>query len=153
TTATAPLQNLAAEEDVLGAIMLAQTADAGATVLKAVEATGLTSEQFSRQSHGLIYAAARGLVERGEPTDVLALENELRLRGQLKAAGGTERLCELAGLVPATANVAHHASLVVDAAERRKQVEVAQRLLKTAENGRRLDADAELRADIVLILN
>jgi AAA domain/DnaB-like helicase N terminal domain len=139
-------QNLAAEESVLGAIMLAGATgpEASSAVIAAVRATGLEAEDFYRESHALVYAAALAIDGRGEPADVLAAERELRLRQKLTAAGGEKRLLELASLVPATANAAHYARLVVEAGELREEAEVGFALRAAAENGG-LSADAPLR--------
>jgi hypothetical protein len=130
-------QNLAAEESVLGALMLAGTygPEASASVVAAVLATGLTAGDFYRDSHTLVYEAALAVAERGEPTDVLAVERELRARRKLTAAGGSARLVELAALVPATANAAHYARLVVDAGLRRVQAALGRALVDDARNG------------------
>jgi DnaB-like helicase N terminal domain len=144
-------QNLDAEERVLGAIMVASTPEAGAATVAAIRGAGLVAADFYRPSHGLIYAAALDLVERGEPTDALLLEHELRERRQLLDAGGRERLVELAGLVPAIANAGHYAKLVVEAAERREQAEVGLALRAGAENGS-LVSDPRLRERVAHLL-
>lgn len=151
-TPVAP-QNLAAEESVLGAIMLAGThgVETSAKVVAATRATGLKPDDFYRESHALVYGVALVVAERGQPTDVLALENELCARGRLAAAGGTARLAELAHLVTATANAGHFAALVVEAAERREQVGAALALLAAAENGG-LRADDGLREQVARLL-
>jgi replicative DNA helicase len=132
--ATAP-QNLEAEESVLGAILLAgaASAEASAATIANVQVTGLVARDFYRRTHGLVYAAALEVDGRGEPTDVLAVEAELRARRKLTDAGGKPRLHELAALVPATANAAHYARLVVDAAERRGESRAALALARAAE--------------------
>jgi DnaB-like helicase N terminal domain/AAA domain len=145
STVPVPPQNLAAEEYVLGAILLAghvHGAETSSAVVAKVRASGLVPADFYRESHGLIYEAALAVVERGEPTDAVVLEHELEVRGTLTDAGGTARLRELAALVPAIANAGHHAGLVVDAAERREEVDVALALRAAAQNGGLLADDA-----------
>lgn len=127
-------QNLAAEEGVLGAIMLAGTTEAGAKIIDALRATGLEPDDFYRPSHGLIYETALALVERGEPTDAVSLADALE-GDRLDEAGGNERLHELAALVPATANAPHYATIVVKEAERRRLAEAGRTLQAAAENG------------------
>ena len=149
-----PPQNLAAEESVLGAIMLAGagSAEASSATIMNVRASGLQAGDFYRESHGLVYESALAVDERGEPADVLSLERELRTRRKLTAAGGTGRLTELAAIAPATANAGHYARLVVEAAERREQDEVGLALRKAAENGGGLATDPDLRERITRLL-
>jgi len=144
-------QNLAAEESVLGAMMLAGVEATSERIVAAVRATRLQAADFYRESHGLVYAAALEVAARGEPTDPLALERELRARRQLTRAGGARRLHELAASAIATANAAHYAGLILDAAERREELNVALELRTAAQNGG-LPADDELRARVARLL-
>jgi AAA domain/DnaB-like helicase N terminal domain len=139
-------QNLDAEENVLGALLVAgaRGLEASAKVVAAVTATGLEVGDFYRESHRLIYGAALEVDGRGEPTDVLAVEAELRARRKLTDPGGKPRLHELAALVPATANAAHYARHVVEAAERREEAEVGLALRTAADNGG-LSANPDVR--------
>lgn len=150
--ATAP-QNLYAEESLLGAILLAGAdgAERAAAVLAAVRASGLDRADFYRASHALVYEAVCEVAARGEPTDVLAVESELRARRQLTRAGGSIRLHELAALVPATSNAGHFARLVVEAAEQREESEVGL-LLQTAATNGGLPSDDDLRARLAELL-
>jgi AAA domain/DnaB-like helicase N terminal domain len=146
--AVAP-QNLAAEESLLGAIMVAgaRGAEASAKTLANVRASGIEPDDFFRESHRIIFSAALDLAERGEPTDVIVLEAELGARGQLVDVGGAPRIHELAALARATANAGHYAGLVVDAADRRAQFEAALVLRQAALNGG-LAANPEVREQI-----
>jgi hypothetical protein len=146
-------QNLTAEESVLGAILLAGASgvQASAATLMKVRGSGLEPGDFYRDSHRLVYAALLEVAGRDEPTEVLAIEAELRARGGLPAAGGRTRLHELAALVPATANAGHYARLVVEAAEQREEVETARALRIAAENGG-LAANPEVRERVERLL-
>jgi hypothetical protein len=132
TAAPVAPQNLDAEESVLGAILAAGTfkREGNAKFIAAIRATGLQPEDFYRPSHGQLYQAALALDERGEPTDAILLADELGADED-----GRRRLHELAALVPATANAAHYARLVVEAAERREEFTFAGELRDAALNG------------------
>lgn len=151
--ATPPPQNLAAEENVLGAIMLAGAAgpESSADLLAGIVTTGLRPEDFYWGSHGVVYATALELAERGEPTDVVLLRAELERSGRLAEARGPERLLELAGLAPATGNAGHFAALVVEAAERREEVKVFTLGLAATANGG-LPANPKLREQLRHVL-
>lgn len=135
--ATPPPQNVAAEESVLGALMLAGNdgVDGTRRTVATVLATGLDRGSFYRASHGLIFAACLALDSRREPCDVLLVVRELEREGVLGEVGGQARVYELAALVPAASNAAHYARLVVDAARRREQFLTARALEAASLNG------------------
>ncbi len=103
--APVPPHDLAAEEYVLGSIMLSSNA-----VDLAVEEMAV--EDFYRESHRKVFAAALALHMRDEPTDAIAIADVLKHRGELDNIGGSQRLHELASIVPAWKNVAHYARIV-----------------------------------------
>jgi replicative DNA helicase len=119
----APLQpqNLEAEESVLGAMMLSPGAIGTVAEI-------LDGGDFYRESHGIIYRAAVGLYAKGEPVDFLTLANELDKLQQLEAVGGAEKIQELAALVPAVSNAAHHARIVHDMATLRGLIRAGQEI-------------------------
>jgi hypothetical protein len=131
------VQSLEAEELVLGAIMVAGAvgAEASAATIANVRESRLQASDFFRDTHATIYTALLSIDEQGSPSDVLALEKELRGRRQLAAVGGRVRLHELAALAPSTANAGHFASLVVEASELRAQDAAGLALRTAAANG------------------
>jgi replicative DNA helicase len=110
-TAPVPPQNLDAEESVLGAMMLSPLAIGAVT-----ESTKLTAGDFYRESHGHIYRSILSLYAKGEPVDAITVVDELDRTQALEAAGGAERVHELATLVPAASNAAHYARIVSEMA-------------------------------------
>jgi AAA domain/DnaB-like helicase N terminal domain len=148
-----PPQNLDAEESLLSAIMLGggDGPEASAATIADVRATGLEPGDFYLPSHGLIYQAALAVHERGEPTTVIAVEAELRSEGKLRAARGKRRLHELSILAPARTNAAHFARQVVEAADRREQVNVGLALRAAGENAG-LSADTALQERLARLL-
>src|SRR5437868_6610361 len=110
-TAPIPPQNLDAEESVLGAMMLNALAIGAVT-----EVTSLSAGDFYRQSHGHIFRAILSLYAKGEPVDAITVVDELDRAGTLDAAGGLERVHELATLVPAASNAGHYARIVSEMA-------------------------------------
>src|SRR5213592_1386972 len=110
-TAPIPPQNLDAEESVLGAMMLSPLAIGAVT-----ESTNLSAADFYRESHGHVYRAVLALYAKGEPVDAITVVDELDRTSTLEAAGGAERIHELAALVPAASNAAHYARIVSEMA-------------------------------------
>ncbi|HEU5372964.1 MAG TPA: DnaB-like helicase N-terminal domain-containing protein, partial [Gaiellaceae bacterium] len=110
-TAPIPPQNLDAEESVLGAMMLNALAIGAVT-----ESTSLSAGDFYRESHGHLFRAILALYAKGEPVDAITVVDELDRAGTLEAAGGAERIHELAALVPAASNAPHYARIVSEMA-------------------------------------
>ena len=118
-----PPQNLEAEESVLGAMLLSETAIGAVTEI-------LDVSDFYRGSHGTIYRAMLGLWSKGEPVDAITLAKELEERGELEQIGGSSRVAELAALVPAAANVDHYAQIVKEAATLRALIQAGQEIAR-----------------------
>ena len=102
-----PPQNLEAEQSVLGAILLDNSAMAKAMEL-------LTAEEFYRTSHRKIYQAMLDLSDRGEVIDQITMTEALRARSELEAVGGAAYLAELVQVVPTAANIRYHSKIVRD---------------------------------------
>ena len=143
-------QNLDAEADVVGAILFegAKGVEASKRVVEAVRETGLTRSEFYWDvTHGLVYEAALSLVDRGEPSDRLAVVHELERTGQLEKVGGKVAVHELAAVVSTSANVCHHARLIREKARRRRERQFAMSLERASLNGG-LEADPDLRDEL-----
>lgn len=99
----APSRSMAAEEAVLGCLLL----DARA----ASRAPGLISaEHFASPAHRAIAAAIVWLASRGRPADTVSVANHLGT--QLELAGGLAYLSKLARETPTAANVDAYARVV-----------------------------------------
>ena len=134
-TAEVPPQNLEAEEAVLGAMLLSETAIGAVTEI-------LSAEDFYRGSHGTIYRTCLALWAKGEPVDAITLANELEERGELEQIGGASRVAELAALVSATANAEHYARIVKETSTLRGLIRVGQEIARLGRE--RLGETAEL---------
>ena len=141
--APVPPQNLAAEEYVLGAMMLAPAA------IAAVSET-LDAGDFYRESHAKIYRAALALYAKGEPVDAITLVDELEQRGELEDVGGHVRIHELAALVPATANAAHHARIVREMATLRGLIRAGTEIVRLGQDRPGETSDLVDRAEQVV---
>ncbi len=104
-----PPQNLEAEQSVLGAVLLDNTAMAKAMEL-------LTEEDFYRIAHRRIFRAMLELSEAGEVIDQITLTERMKIKGELESVGGAAYLAELVHAVPSSANVRYHCKIVHDKA-------------------------------------
>jgi replicative DNA helicase len=104
-----PPQNLEAEQSVLGAVLLENTA-----LMKALELVSV--EDFYRESHRKIFNAMLDLFDKDEAIDLVTLTENLTRKGVLDAVGGQSYLAELASQVPTAANVRYHSKIVSEKA-------------------------------------
>ncbi len=94
--AATPPQNLEAEQSVLGAVLLSDTALPALIIDERLQ-----PEDFYRESHGRIFRAMLDLHTVGEPVDALTLVEHLKQAGDLESVGGRAAVDLLAGSVPA----------------------------------------------------
>ena len=102
-----PPQDLAAEQSVLGGMMLSK--DAIADVLEK-----LRPGDFYRPAHQNVYDAVLDLYARGEPADAVTVAAELDRRGLLRRMGGALYLHTLISTVPTAANAGYYAGIVAE---------------------------------------
>lgn len=106
-----PPHNLAAEEALIGALLL----DAARVVPEVTEAGVAASDHYA-PAHQHIHAAVLALVARRDPVDAVTVSEELRQTGLLGEVGGLERLADLQNATPSLSNVATYAATVRDTA-------------------------------------
>ncbi|MBC6951479.1 replicative DNA helicase [candidate division KSB1 bacterium] len=123
-----PPQNVEAEQSVLGAILLDNTAMA-----KAMEI--LTDEEFYRTAHRKIYQAMLELSDRGEVIDQITLTECLKGRSELESVGGAAYLAELVQVVPTAANVRYHSKIVRDKALLRGLIQTSTEVITRGYDG------------------
>ena len=105
STVRLPPQNLDAEQCVLGAILLENSA-----LSKAFEV--ITEEDFHRGGHRMIYQAMVELSDRQEVVDQITLTEHLKSKGQLDQIGGSAYIAELVLVVPSASNIRYHCKIV-----------------------------------------
>jgi len=118
-----PPQNIEAEESLLSAILVDNTA-----LLEVVEI--LAPLDFYRTAHQKIFAAISDLFNRGEPIDLVTLANGLKEKGHLEGVGGAAYLARLVDTVPMAVNAQHYARIVHDKAVLRRLIEKANAITK-----------------------
>jgi replicative DNA helicase len=118
-----PPQDLAAEQSVLGGMLLSK--DAIADVLEK-----LRPGDFYRPAHQNVYDAILDLYGRGEPADAVTVAAELDRRGLLRRVGGAPYLHTLISMVPTAANAGYYAEIVAEKALLRRLVEAGTRVVQ-----------------------
>ncbi|HWT50092.1 MAG TPA: DnaB-like helicase N-terminal domain-containing protein, partial [Mycobacterium sp.] len=118
-----PPQDVAAEQSVLGGMLLSK--DAIADVLER-----LRPGDFYRPAHQNVYDAILDLYGRGEPADAVTVAAELDRRGLLRRIGGAPYLHTLISTVPTAANAGFYAGIVAEKALLRRLVEAGTRVVQ-----------------------
>ncbi|MGL6236431.1 MAG: replicative DNA helicase [Segniliparus sp.] len=123
-----PPQDVAAEQSVLGGMLLSK--DAIADVLEE-----LKGADFYRPAHQLIFEAVLDLFGRGEPADAVLVASELERKGHLGRIGGAPYLHTLISSVPTAANARYYAEIVAEKAVMRRLVEAGTRIVQYGYGG------------------
>ncbi|MDQ1293114.1 MAG: replicative helicase [Actinomycetota bacterium] len=118
-----PPQDIAAEQSVLGGMMLSK--DAIADVVEV-----LRGHDFYRPAHEIIYDGILDLYARGEPADAVTVAAELTKRGDLGRVGGPAYLHTLLSSVPTAANAGYYARIVRERAVLRRLVAAGTRIVQ-----------------------
>ncbi|HEV2640626.1 MAG TPA: replicative DNA helicase [Actinocrinis sp.] len=116
-----PPQDLAAEQGVLGGMLLSK--DAIADVIDAIK-----GRDFYKPAHELIYDSILDLYGRGEPADAVTVADQLNKHGDLARIGGAAYLHTLMSSVPTAANAGYYAIIVRERAILRRLVEAGTRI-------------------------
>ncbi len=123
-TKRVPPHSLDAEESVLGSILLDPQA-----LPKVMEI--LKEEHFYQPANQKIYHAVLDLFNSNITADLVTVTNWLKQNKMLDEVGGPDYLSNLVANVLTTANVEHHARVVLDKAIKRSVINTAMELLKT----------------------
>lgn len=102
-----PPQAIDIEEAVLGSIM----SDSSCMV----DIIGyVTAEVFYKESHQEIFRAAMELYHTNKPIDILTVTKQLKENGKIDIAGGAYYVTMLTGRIASTANIEHHARILME---------------------------------------
>jgi len=123
-----PPHDLLAEQSALGGMLLSK--DAVADVIET-----LRGADFYIPKHELIFEAILSLYSHGEPTDVVAVTDELIKTGELSRAGGADYLHTLTSIVPTAANAGYYAGIVSERAILRRLVDAGTRIVQLGYDG------------------
>ncbi|MBI5569507.1 MAG: replicative DNA helicase [Desulfomonile tiedjei] len=82
----------------------------------------LTTEDFHREAHRIVFRAITDLFNRNEPVDWITLTASLKETGVLETVGGPAFLTDLADAVPSAANILHYAYKVKEKAVLRRLI-------------------------------
>ncbi len=127
TPVKVPPYSQEAEQSVLGALMLDHRA--WDRIIDHV-----SSLDFYRNEHRLIFTAMEQLAKRSHPFDMLTVAEVLKEFGQLESVGGESYLFELANNTPTAANVVAYAEIVRERSVLRQLIEIGTDIAENAFN-------------------
>ncbi|MGL5245259.1 MAG: DnaB-like helicase N-terminal domain-containing protein, partial [Sarcina sp.] len=107
--------NLEAEQTVLGAMLIDKNA-----IAQAVE--GLSSEDFYRDAHKVIFSSVIEMFQKDQAVDRVTLLENLNSNDILEKAGGITYVTELSDSVPSTANLSSYIKIVSEKSILRKLI-------------------------------
>lgn len=113
-----PPQNIEAEQAVLGAMLIDKEAIAKASEI-------LTSSDFYREAHRVIFNAMLELYNKNEAVDMVTVTEILKRDNKLEDIGGLAYITSLANVVLTAANVKYHADIVAEKSVLRQLVRVS----------------------------
>src|SRR4051794_2150503 len=123
-----PPHDFLAEQSTLGGMLLSK--DAVADVIET-----LKGADFYIPKHELIFEAILTLYSHGEPTDVVAVTDELIKTGELGRAGGADYLHTLTSIVPTAANAGYYGGIVAERSILRRLVDAGTRIVQLGYDG------------------
>ncbi len=156
-TLLAPADTARGAERMLPHDQIAEQASLGGMLLS-TEAVAEVQEvvrgaDYYSPKHEIIFDAVLSLFAKGEPTDVIAVTDELTKQGNLIKAGGADYLHTLTTVVPTAASSAFYARIVAEKATLRRLVEVGTRIaqLGYANEGEVEDLVNQAQADVYAV--
>ncbi len=129
-----PPHSIEAESSVLGGLLLDNGAwDHVADVI--------TSTDFYRYEHKIVYDSIGNLVRFGKPADVITIYEHLQAQGKAEEVGGLGYLNALAQYVPSAGNIRRYAELVREKSVLRKLTSAGDEIVSNSLNtqGRAVD--------------
>ncbi|MFH1311822.1 MAG: replicative DNA helicase [Candidatus Eisenbacteria bacterium] len=123
-----PPQAVEAEMAVLGAMMLDRDA-----IARAVEIIDDTC--FYMNQHAKMYNCMVTIYDRNEAVDLITLTEELKRCGDLEALGGALYIENVLSSVATSANIEHHAKIVLEKSTLRKLIEASTQIISDAYGG------------------
>jgi replicative DNA helicase len=125
--ATIIMENVEAEQAVLGGILLDPEAIGRVAEM-------LQPESFSLRSHQTIYKAVLTLHSQGKPTDLMTVTFWLADQKLLEQVGGQLGLTQLVDRTVSAVNIDQYAKLILDKKTRRDLVSSAYKIIELAED-------------------
>ena len=136
-------KNIEAEQAVLGSVLIND--EVLDTVLEI-----LTTEDFYRKSHRIIFETMIGLQNERKSIDSITMTDKLLKEKKLEEVGGIAFITALANTVPTTANVTDYAKIVKEKSVLRKVISAAENIISNAISGYSIDEFTDRAESLIL---
>ena len=120
-----PPQSINSEQSILGGLMIDN--NALDSIVDQVQ-----PDDFFRRDHRIIFEQISGMIQRGQPADVLTVFESLKDAGLETEAGGLSYLNELVNNTPSAANIRRYAEIVHDKSVLRQLISAGDRMVTSA---------------------
>ena len=94
----------------------------------------VSSQDFYRSDHRMIFRCMEDLVERNQPLDIITISESLEAAGELENIGGLAFISDLASSIPTTTNINAYATIVRERATVRGLISVAHEIADSGFN-------------------
>ena len=94
----------------------------------------VSSQDFYRSDHRMIFRCMADLVERNQPLDIITISESLEAAGELENIGGLAFISDLASSIPTTTNINAYATIVRERATVRGLISVAHEIADSGFN-------------------
>lgn len=118
-----PPQAVELEHVVLGALMIDKDAYTQISSL-------LKPECFYKEAHQKTFLAIQSLAKKNQPTDILTVVQELKTTRELEECGGAYYITALTNRIGSSANIEHHARIILQMYLKRRMISMAQDMLQ-----------------------
>ena len=95
----------------------------------------VSKDDFYIDRHKIVFEIIYDLYTMGKPIDLITIEQQLRINGNLEKIGGIKFIVDAANAVPSTESVNYYADIVKDKAVNRNLIRVAQKIENTCYAG------------------
>lgn len=130
-----PPHDIAAEQAVLGGLMISDSPADQHLLLADVQGILTGGADFYRPAHQIIYETLCDLAQQHEPMDAISVNDALVKKGEAVRVGGAPYLHTLTEAIPTAANASYYAKIVADRAVLRRLVQAGTRIAQLGYEG------------------
>lgn len=121
--------SIEAEQSVIGSMLLEKEAIVVATEM-------LKADDFYQHQYGIMFATITELYNEGKPTDLVTLQDALKMKDAPPEISGIDFLRDLLNVVPTSANIRYYAEIVAEKALLRRMIKVTEEIADSCYAGK-----------------
>lgn len=121
--------SIEAEQSVIGSMLLEKEAIVVATEM-------LHTDDFYQHQYGIMFETITELYNAGKPTDLVTLQDALKMKDAPPEISGIDFLRDLLNVVPTSANIRYYAEIVAEKALLRRMIKVTEEIADSCYAGK-----------------